>query len=443
MNYSDTERMEAYLEALGYKKTRKMEDADLIIFNTCSVRQKAEDRVLGMMPQITEFRRKNKNLIVAIAGCMGRISSSRYSAKRDKLFNIIEELDIVIRSEEMQKLAGLIREIHPKSKVKTIKEEKLTDYFQITPNYANKSQAFIPVSIGCDKFCTYCIVPFSRGREKSRDLKDILAEASAFTKAGGLEITLVGQTVNSYGLSVYDKKSGKFDWLYKQNKKPFVYLLEEIDHLRTHGLKRLRFTSPHPQDISDDLIDAMARLPVLMPYLHLPVQSGDDKVLKRMNRTYTVKQYKEIIKKLRKRIPDIAISTDLIVGFCGETEKEFKNSYKLFEKLEFEHCYFAQYSERKGTFAAKNLKDDIPEEIKKERWNTINKLLKKISTKKLKRFKGRPVEVLVETFSKGVCTGRSEHFKIVKFPSQKSLVSKIVKVKITQPLAWVLRGKKT
>jgi tRNA-2-methylthio-N6-dimethylallyladenosine synthase len=193
--------------------------------------------------------------------------------------------------------------------------------------------------------------------------------------------------------------------------------------------------------MSDDLIDAMAKLPSIMPYLHLPVQSGDDKVLKRMNRTYTVKQYKEIIKKLRKKMPDIAISTDLILGFCGETEKEFKNTYKFFEELKFEHCYFSQYSERNGTFAAKNLKDDIPEEVKKERWDAINDLLREISRKKLKKFLGKKVGVLVEGFSKGINVGRSEHYKIVEFPSKKSLVGKLVKVKITEPLAWVLRGK--
>lgn len=335
----------------------------------------------------------------------------------------------------------MIREIHPESKLKAIKEEELTDYFQIAPNYANKSQGFIPVSIGCDKFCTYCIVPYSRGREKSRDIEDIIREATEFVKNGGLEITLIGQTVNSYGLSVYDKKSGKFDWLYKKGKKPFVYLLEEIDKLSKFGLKRLRFTSPHPKDMSDDLIDAMAKLKTMQPYLHLPVQSGDEGVLKRMNRTYTIKQYKEIIKKLCKKIPDIAISTDLILGFCGETEKKFKNTYKFFEEMQFEHCYFAQYSERSGTFAAKNLKDDISEEVKKERWDAINDLLRKISKEKLKRFKGRPVEVLVESWKKGVCTGRSEHYKIVEFSGPKSLIGKIVPVKIEKTLEWVLRGK--
>ncbi|MFA6992154.1 MAG: tRNA (N6-isopentenyl adenosine(37)-C2)-methylthiotransferase MiaB [Candidatus Gracilibacteria bacterium] len=440
MNYSDTERMETYIEALGYKKTAKMDDADVIIFNTCSIRQNAENRVFGMVPQIIKLRKKNKKLMIAIAGCMGRISSSRYSTKRDKLFNMISELDIVVRSEEMQKLASLIREIDPKSKIKAIKEEKLEDYFMINPKHASKAQAFLPVSIGCDKFCTYCIVPFSRGREKSRDIDDILNEARTIADKGYKEITLVGQTVNSYGLSVADRKNKHFQNLYKQNKKPFVYLLEELDKLRARGLNRVRFTSPHPKDMSDDLINAMARLPVLMPYLHLPVQSGDDKVLRRMNRTYTIKQYKEIIKKIRKKIPDIAISTDIIVGFCGETEKEFKNSHKLFEELEFEHCYFSQYSERKGTFAAKNMEDNVTEKVKKERWDAINKLLKKISTEKLKRFKGRTVEVIVEEWAKGICIGRSEHYKIVEFPGPKSLIGALVSIKITETKEWVLRG---
>ncbi len=442
MNYSDTERMESYLQALGYKKTNTFKKADLIIFNTCSVRQHAEDRVTGHMREIGKLKRKNPNLIVVIAGCMVRKSSSRYSSKRDKLFNAMSELDIALRTEELPKLAGLAREINPKIKIPEIKEESLEDYFKITPTHTShqsKSQAFIAISNGCDKFCTYCIVPFSRGREKSRNINDILMEANELVKNGCKEIILIGQTVNSYGLSGYDKKEKTFANLGK--KKPFVYLLEELDKLSAKGLQRVRFTSSHPKDMSDQLIKAMATLKTQMPYLHLPLQSGDDRTLKRMNRTYNTTQYRKIIQKLRKAIPDISISTDIIVGFCGETEKEFENTCKFFDEMDFEHAYLAQYSRRKGTTAARFMKDDIPEKVKNKRWHKLNDILLKAKSKKAHgRFLGKTVKVLVESQKGKTCIGRSEHFKIVQFKSGRKLLGQIVPVKITKALEWMMKG---
>ena len=439
MNYSDSERMETYLNALGLKKVKTENKADIIIFNTCSVRQKGEDRVIGKMVDMIKLRKKNKKLIVVITGCMVRISSSRYSEKRDKLFLRSHELDVALRIEELPKFAGLLRELNPKIKLKSISEESLEDYFKISPNYTSKAQAFIPISTGCDKFCTYCIVPFSRGREKSRQMADILKECEEFVEQGGKEITLLGQTVDSYGLSSFDKQKGTFNHLPK-GKTPFVYLLEQIDKLHDKGLKRLRFTSPHPKDISDDLIKAMGKLKTLMPYLHLPVQAGHNALLKRMNRPYTVEKYKEIIKKIRKTIPGIAISTDLIVGFCGETDEEFQGTYDLFKELEFDFCYFAQYSERKGTFAAKNLKDNVPIKVKRARWHIINELLKKIVAKKLAEFVGKTVKVLVEFEKDGMLHGHSEHFKEVQFKGGKTLIGEIVPVKIEKMDKWILIG---
>ncbi|MDD3862142.1 MAG: tRNA (N6-isopentenyl adenosine(37)-C2)-methylthiotransferase MiaB [Candidatus Gracilibacteria bacterium] len=442
MNYSDSERMETYLEALCLTKAKSEKEADIILFNTCSIREKGEQRVLGKMVDMIKLRKKNKKLIVVITGCMVRKSSSRYSEKRDKLFNRSREIDIALRIEELPKLADLIKELDPKIKLKKIKEETLEDYFHITPHFTSKSQAFIPISTGCDKFCTYCIVPFSRGREKSRPMADILKECEEFVKQGGKEITLLGQTVDSYGLSIFDKQEGTFKDLPK-GKTPFVNLLEQIDKLYSKGLRRLRFTSSHPKDISDDLILAHGKLKTLMPYLHLPVQAGSNSLLKRMNRPYTVEKYLGIIKKLRKTVPDIAISTDLIVGFCGETEEEFKETYDLFKKVEFDFCYFAQYSDRKGTYASKNLKDDIPKKVKLERWHAINELLKKIVSKKLPKFIGKTVEVLVEFEKAGMLHGYSEHYKEVQFKGPKSIIGQIVQVKITKATQWVLEGEIT
>ncbi len=438
MNYSDSERVATYIEALGYEPANDFDDADLVIFNTCSIRQKAEDKALGYMRRMTQIRQENPNLIVTITGCMVRESSSRYSPVRDKLFNRVRELDIALRIEELPEMARLIREINPASPIEAIPEEKLEDYFQIAASHQSQAQAFVPISMGCDKFCTYCIVPFSRGREKSRTIDHIYQESKKLVENGCKEITLLGQTVNSYGLSVYDRMNKTFEYLGEQE--PFVALLEKIDTLKELGLKRLRFTSPHPKDMSDELIDVMARLETMMPYLHLPIQSGDDRTLKRMNRPYTVEKYRGIIKKLRTKIPDIAISTDVIVGFCGETDDEFENTYALFDEIGFDHAYLAQYSQRKGTFAAKNIEDDIPRDTKKERWHRLNDLLRKHSSLKHQQYLNKEVKVLVESQEDNRCIGRSEHFKTVEFESRKQLVGKIVPVKITESLEWILKG---
>lgn len=442
MNYSDTERMESYLQALGYDKSPTFEEADLIMFNTCSIRQSAEDRVYGHMRTIEQMRRNHRKITVVITGCMVRKSSSRYSSERDKLFNTSRELDIALRTEELPKLAMLARELDPESTIPEIKEESLEDYFKIDPTHSShqsKAQAFVAISNGCDKFCTYCIVPYSRGREKSRDVQEILKECTQLVENGCKEITLIGQTVNSYGLSQYDKEEKRFEFL--GEKEPFIYLLEEIDKLHAKGLVRLSFTSSHPKDMSDQLIEEMANLKTIMPYLHLPVQAGDNRTLKRMNRTYTVEHYRKIIEKLRKKIPGISISTDIIVGFCGETDEEFENTYNFFDEMDFEHGYISQYSERTGTTAARFIKDDISEAVKQERWDKLNDdLLRAKSKKAHERFLGKVVNVLVESQEGKKCLGRSEHFKTVQFSSGRKLLGEIVPVRITKAMEWILEG---
>ncbi|MBI4975436.1 tRNA (N6-isopentenyl adenosine(37)-C2)-methylthiotransferase MiaB, partial [Candidatus Peregrinibacteria bacterium] len=450
MNYSDTERMESYLIALGFKKEESPEKATAIIFNTCSIKQKAEDKVYGKMIGIRRIKQERSNLTVIITGCMVRKSSSRYSSERDKLFSHIQDLDIAIRIEELPKLAGLMREINPNHSLKEIEEESLEDYFKIKASHGShqsKSQAFIAISNGCDKFCTYCIVPYSRGREKSRHPDDIFKEVEELVENGCKEITLIGQTVNSYGLGLYDRQNKMFSFLEKNseptnNKEPFVYLLERLDGLSKKGLQRVRFTSPHPKDMTDQLIEAMSRLKTQMPYIHLPLQSGDNNVLKRMNRSYTIEQYKSIIKKLRKKNPDISISTDIIIGFCGETDEEFKNTCKVFEELKFEHAYLSQYSDRRGTVANRFMKDDIKKELKAKRWFEINEILKKTAMDANKRFIGRTVDVLVESQNKTICLGRDEHFKEIKFKSGRKILGKIVPVKITGIKNITLSGEK-
>lgn len=426
------------MQALGFEKNENIDKADLVMINTCSIRQKAEDKVVGHIKNLAENREHNPNLKLAITGCMVRDSSSRHSKKKDKLFHMMNELDIALRIEELPKLGDLLREVDPESKIEAIEEESLEDYFKINPEYSSKAQAFVPVSNGCDKFCTYCIVPFSRGRERSRSIEEIVGECEKLVKNGCLEITLVGQTVNSYGLALDDKRHGKFDYL--NGKEPFVHLLEEVDKLKEHGLKRVRFTSPHPKDMSDALIDAMANLETQMPYLHLPVQAGDDRTLKRMNRPYTVERYREVVKKLREKIPDIALTTDIIVGFCDESDEEFETTFEFFKEIGFEHAYISRYSDRKGTFANKHMDDNIPYPTKRDRWNRLNDLLEGMSQKAHDRFQDKVVNVMVEAQEDNKCIGRSEHFKTVEFTTGKNLLGKIVPVRITEAQPWRLIG---
>ena len=351
MNYSDTERVMSVLEAMGYEEGETENEADLVIFNTCSVRKKAEDKVYGKMTAMLKLKKKRPNLIVGITGCMVRRSSTKKSAKRDKLV-LSEAIDVAFRIEDSAMLPSLIREIQPDIEINTdvFEEEggELENYFKIAPKRESGAQVWIPIQTGCDKFCTFCIVPFTRGRERSRDQQEIVDECTKAVENGAVEITLIGQTVDSYGLSVRDKVAGGFqvtkevpnvvfnNKIFTENKnvmasapaaaaketaeRPFVTLLREVDKLKSKGLRRLRFPPPHPHDFSEDLIVLHNELETLQPYIHLPVQSGSTKVLKDMRRTYTREHYIHLIEMIRKHIPDCAISTDIIVGFCGESD---------------------------------------------------------------------------------------------------------------------------
>lgn len=443
-NYSDSERTAAVLENIGFQPTEREEEADFIIFNTCSIRQKAEDRVYGMMPQISKLKTQNPKLKVGITGCMVRKSSTRHSSEPDPLVANLDALDLTFRIEEVAKLPGLLREVDPKIPIPTetdeIDEGTLKNYFKIAPKYTNSFQAFVPIARGCDKFCAFCIVPFTRGREKSRGMDEILRECEALVNRGCKEITLLGQNVDSYGLSYLDRKEGCFAALAVGEKIYFTRLLEEIDKLKTKGLKRVRWTSPHPKDLTDDVIEAVTTLETQMPYIHLPVQAGSNIMLRRMNRPYTRERYLELIKKIRTAIPDCAISTDIIVGFCGETEAQFEETCALFEEVRWDMAYLSQYSMRKFTAAHRTMKDDIPRAEKERRWHRLNDLLTKISLEKHKAFVGRTVEVLVERSENGICEGRSEHFKRTQFPGNTELIGQIIPVKITDAFDWNLKG---
>ncbi|MBT3704252.1 tRNA (N6-isopentenyl adenosine(37)-C2)-methylthiotransferase MiaB [Candidatus Peregrinibacteria bacterium] len=453
MNYSDTERIETYLNQLGFTKSTNEEDANLIIFNSCSVKKKAEDKVLGKMKNLKKIKKQRPGLILALTGCMVRKSSTKKSERetQDKYIKKIEQLDIAFRIEDLPKLKSLIKQAAPKTKsLEKIQDELLEDYFHIKPSHASKAQVFIPISTGCDKFCTYCIVPRSRGRETSRHPDDILQEAKEAVEAGCLEITLLGQTVDSYGLSQIDRQRKLFDYTRidsEQDPPPFVQLLQRIDELHKKGLKRLRFTSPHPKDVSPHLIKSYAELETLMPHIHLPVQSGDNNCLQRMNRPYTRERYMEIVHGLRKARPDIAITTDMIVGFCDESKEEYANTVDLYKEADFDFCYISRYSTRKGTFADKNLDDNITNEEKAKRWHQLNDLMREITQKKLEQYVGKTLEVLVEEFepaadpTNSIYRGKCKHLKTVQFESSETnLKGTLQKIRIDRAESWMLFG---
>lgn len=445
MNTSDSERVASILERLGYDASPSQEEADMLIFNTCSVKQKAEDKVLGLRRHLAKLHKQNRDLKVAITGCMVRKTSTRNTeSKRDQLLRRMPEMDIAFRIEDVAKLPELLKEVDPEVVFEDqIDEGTLENYFKIAPKKSTKYSVFVPIMTGCDKFCTYCIVPYTRGREYSRDFDEILEECKKHVEDGAIEITLVGQTVNSYGLSFQDKKSGKFDVFLKDPsgpKSPFATLLREVDKLHEKGLSRLRFTSPHPRDFSDEVIEAMAELKTICPYFHMPVQSGDDRTLRRMNRNYTVQEYIDIMQKMKKAIPGCAISTDIIVGFCGETDEEFENTYNMYKDMEWDMCYLSRYSPRKGTYSERKLPDDVPYKIKAERWHKLNELLVECSKKAHESYVGKELEVLVTSQIGQTCIGRSREFKEVHFKSGRKLVGQLAPVKITDSREFELHG---
>jgi len=441
MNYSDSERVHAVMDALGFEKTDKVDQADLIILNTCSVKQQAEDKVVGIIRNYNKLKKKNLNLRIGITGCMVRktginknLQDSDISSD-DKLFKWIKNLDFVFRIENTGQLRNIMNKLFDQDFSGDYLDE-YANYFEINPKYTSQIQAFVPIMTGCNNFCSYCIVPYTRGREICRSLSEILKEIKFLVQKGLKEVTLLGQNVNSYVLD--DESIKKFQFERDLGKSDFVILLQEINKIS--GLKRIRYTSSHPKDFGDDLIEAHATLKNLCRHVHLAVQSGDDQVLKRMNRHYTANHFRELIRKLREKVPEVAVTTDIIVGFCGETEDEFRNTEQLIQDIGFDMMYMSQYSTRKGTLADKNMQDDISHDIKTSRWNKVNELLKKNSLNINSKYMGQTVQVLVEEEKKDYYWGKTDNFKTVRFQSDQDRVGELVTVKIKQTDIWVLTG---
>lgn len=415
MNYADSERVAGVLESLGYVWTEDALAADFLLYNTCSVRQKAEDRFFGLRKVWQSMKADNPKKIIALTGCIP--AHGQY-----KLHKKLLELDLIFKIEDLGKLPELLS-----NNQKNRKSKEQQDYFSIVPKVQHKFQVLVPIMTGCNNFCSYCIVPYTRGRERSRPVQDILNEVKKLVAEGALEVTLLGQNVNSYrGLDEHGQELG------------FPELLKLVDAIP--GYQRLRFSSSHPKDFSDELIACFAKLKKLCPHMHLPVQAGSNAVLKAMNRKYTRESYLAAIQKLKKVNPEISITSDIIVGFPGETKEQFEESRKLLREVGFDMVYISPYSLRPGTAAAK-LPDDVPDLEKKRRFRVLTKDLKAYLEKENQRYLGKSLEILVEGVNrKGEAYGRAPNSKTVTFPAAKSKIGDFVQVEITEALAWELRG---
>ncbi len=402
MNISDSERVASVLESIKCKESPGINGADLIVVTMCSVRQSAVDRVHGLVEKFKTIRKSKPNIKTILTGCI---------LKKDR--NIfITGFDYVVDIRDIKKLPEILG-------IKKTKEAK--NYLDITPKYSSKFSANVPIMTGCNNFCSYCVVPYAREREISRPAEEIIREIKNLIKKGYKEIWLLGQNVNSY----------------KDTNINFSKLLKMINDIP--GKFWIRFTSSHPKDFNDQVINALAIGKKITPYLNLPIQSGDDGVLKLMNRHYSVKNYKEKIKKLREKIPDIALSTDIIVGFPGETKKQFENTAKLFRNVKYDMAYINKYSPRTGTAAAK-LKDNVSIAEKKRREKVLTEILKQTALEHNKKFIGKKIIVLIDGNKNNNWFGKNEHYKTVQIKSGKNILGKFIKVKITEALAWSLRG---
>ncbi|MFA6252907.1 MAG: tRNA (N6-isopentenyl adenosine(37)-C2)-methylthiotransferase MiaB [Patescibacteria group bacterium] len=409
MNTSDAERLITVLKKIGYTETNDEKQADLVGVIACSVRQAAVDRIYGKLRE-WQIIKETRPLITLLSGCV-------LPTDRKKL---ADKFDLFIDINHLDNLTKDLKNIAPEKKL------AVPNFFDIAPSYISDYRAYVPIMTGCNKFCTYCAVPHTRGRETSRPSAQIIAEVKKLLKNGYQEIILLGQNVNSYGL---DRKA----------EIKFPELLKKIDNLGKNFW--LKFLTSHPYDMSDDLIQTMSRTKNLTPYLHLPVQSGSDAILKKMNRHYTVNHYKKLIKKIRESLPDMAISTDIIVGFPTETEAQFKETLKLVKEIKYNTAYFAQYSTRYGTTAAKLYKDDVPKTTKKKRWQELNKLIGQQSLAFNKKLVGQEGLVLVDQNKKigqnWLNLGKLANYTTIKILTKKPLkIGSFVKVKINKALNW-------
>ncbi len=419
MNLADSEVVLSILKNKGYEIADNENDANVVLINTCSVRDNAEQRVLGRLSNLKKIKQNTPGSVIGVIGCMAE-------RLRDKLLEQNLSVDLVVGPDEYRKLPQYLDMAFNGTKAVGVRLSKTETYDDIVPYREDGLSAWISVMRGCDKFCTYCVVPFTRGRERSRSLQSIVNEVSELSERGFKEVTLLGQNVNSYNDNGYD----------------FADLLQAVAEVDRNI--RVRFTTSHPQDLSDKLLETIASNENICKFIHLPFQSGSNRILQLMNRTYTIEHYLNLIEKARKIIPGVAFSTDIIAGFPTETEEEHRMTLDIIEKVRFDGAFMFKYSPREGTKAYK-MKDDVPEEVKLRRLNEIIELQQKISHEINQSLIGNEEIVLVEGYSRkseSDFSGRTDTNKIAVFPVEDGIKrGDYVKIKITDATSATLKGK--
>ena len=420
LNENDSEKLIGIMEKMGYTKSKDIKNADLYVINTCCVRENAEEKLFGKLGELKKIK-ENKNIIIAIGGCM--MQEEHITEKIKKSYPFV---DVVFGTHTLHKFPeDLYIAITKNKKVKDVIEIDGEIYEGLPVKRSSNRQASVIIMYGCNNFCSYCIVPYVRGRERSRKPEDILNEIKELAKEGYREITLLGQNVNSY-------KGGE-----NYN---FANLLEDVDKIE--GIEVIRFVSPHPKDFTDDVIDVISKSKKISRLIHVPLQSGSTNVLKEMNRKYTKEQYLDLIKRIRNKIPDVVFSTDIIVGFPGETEEDFEDTIDVVKQVNFEQIFMFIYSRRVGTRADK-MENQIPEEIKHKRFDRLKQVFEESVEENNKKYIGTTQKILVEGYSKNnqdMLTGRTDTNKVVIFEGSEELIGKIINIKIISEHKWYLKG---
>lgn len=423
MNEHDTEVMAGIFLGLGYEVTDQAEDANVILLNTCAIRENAENKVFGEIGHLKALKREKPDLLIGVCGCM-----SQEESVVNKILEKHHHIDMIFGTHNIHRLPNILHEAYMSKEMVIEVWSKEGDVIENLPKVRRGNiKAWVNIMYGCDKFCTYCIVPYTRGKERSRRPDDIIQEVRHLAAQGYQEITLLGQNVNAYGKDFDDIQYGLGDLM---------------DEIRKIDIPRVRFTTSHPRDFDDHLIEVLAKGGNLMDHIHLPVQSGSTDVLKIMARKYTREQYLELVRKIKAAIPNVSLTTDIIVGYPNETEEQFEETLSLYREVGYETAYTFIYSPREGTPAAK-MTDNVPMAVKKERLQRLNAVVNELSAAAMKKYQDQIVDVLVEGESKNnpdMLAGYTSKSRLVNFKGPKTAIGKIVKVKITDAKTWSLNG---
>ena len=440
LNENDSEKICGMLEKMGYSKIQSFENADLVIFNTCCVRENAEDKLFGKLGELKKIKEKN-GCVIVIGGCM-----MQEKTMTDKIKKSYPYVDIIFGTHTLHRLPeDVYKSIQEQIKIKDVLDIDGEVYEGLPIKRFDKTKASVTIMYGCNNFCSYCIVPYVRGRERSRSPIDILEEIEDLANQGYKEITLLGQNVNSYLVSE-KKNNPDLEFKVRINAKElivnsFATLLTAVNEI--NGIERIRFISPHPKDFTDDVIDAIANSEKVCKFIHLPLQSGSTKMLKIMNRKYSKEQYLELVKKMKIKIPNVKFSTDIIVGFAEENEEDFEDTLDVIKKVKYEQVYMFIYSKREGTPGAK-MENQVPDEIKHKRFDRLKELVERQIKENNKKYIGTIQKVVVEGKSKNnenMLAGRTDSNKVVIFEGNKELINTIQNLKIVSEHMWYLKGK--